>query len=202
MLSLSHVLPSSSTLSAALQWFSGLGENYGAEAGAYRDFYFKCFHKFLPDTVWAVLDSASCKWQIYSETSVGAHTHTHTLQPPKQPNHGWKQKVTEVGAAVGIWQHDKVTLMEKSTQSVWEMGLMWLQRTQIWHAGRLREVIRQSPFDSNLQHKASLHCCNTVFIFHCFSLANILCNVASVASDVSHNNPSFVNMTAFSVCEL
>lgn len=62
---------------------------------------------------------------------------------------------------------------------------MWLQGNQIWHAGRLREVICQSPFDTNLQHKASLNHKNAMFILDCTSL---LSTFKVPACDVSHQS--------------
>lgn len=59
---------------------------------------------------------------------------------------------------------------------------MRLQRNKIWHAGRLREVICQSPFDTNLQHKASLSHRNAMFIFHYTSLTDIVYNSPSAFS--------------------
>lgn len=73
-----------------------------------------------------------------------------------------------------MWQHDKVALMQKSLQSVWETGLAQLQRTQIC----------QSHCDTNVLHKASLTC--SMFTSGCFSAQHVHCA----------HSPSFISATA------
>lgn len=128
MLSLSHVLWSCSTLCTALQRFSGLGENYGAEARANLHFYFKnCLEFILNATelffllyrfIESFLLCCLCflkKWQIYSKASI-------------------------IGGM---------------TQSVWERDVCGFRGTKLdMQAGW--EVVSQSPFDTNVQYKAFL----------------------------------------------